>query len=117
MSFIAYGKRNKNEEHAVFNQTLMPLKLLHHTCNHLTVRYELVVAPEPGVGDVLPVREEDEGERAVEGDARPGRDLAAVSPPEGCVDQGGHLDAGDLGEQVEVLVVTSGKRKRYGYYS
>ena len=71
----------------------------------LTVRYELVAAAEPGVRDVLPVREEDEGERVVERDARARRDLAAVAPAERGVDQRAHVRAGDLGEQVQVFVV------------
>ena len=85
----------------------------------LTVWDEPEGAREPDLGDVVPVGVEDEGEVAVERDARPRRDLAAVAPAEGRLDQRGDVLALDLREQVQVLVVTSegGKSQSFPVFS
>ena len=77
--------------------------------NH-TVRDELIEAGEPGLGDVCPVGEEDESEGLVEGDALPGRVLATEPPPERRLDQRLAVRLLDLGEHVQVLVETPGRK-------
>ena len=78
-------------------------------CLH-TVRDELIEAGEPGLGDVCPVGEEDESEGLVEGDALPGRVLATEPPPERRLDQRLAVRLLDLGEHVQVLVETPGRK-------
>ena len=80
--------------------------LLRHSVT-LTVGDEPEGAREPDLCDVVPVGVEDEGEVAVERDARPRRDLAAVPPAEGRLDERGDVLSLDLREQVQVLVVAS----------
>ena len=80
--------------------------LLRHSVT-LTVGDEPEGAREPDLCDVVPVGVEDEGEVAVERDARPRRDLAAVPSAEGRLDERGDVLSLDLREQVQVLVVAS----------
>ena len=75
-----------------------------------TVRDELIEAGEPGLGDVCPVGEEDESKGLVEGDALPGRVLAAESASEGRLYQGLAVGLLYLGEHVQVFVKTSEKK-------
>ena len=60
--------------------------------------------------EALPVGEEDEGEGLVEGDALPGRVLAAEPPSERGLDQRLAVRLLYLREHVEVLVETPGSK-------
>ena len=60
--------------------------------------------------EALPVGEEDEGEGLVEGDALPGRVLAAEPPSERRLDQRLAVRLLYLREHVEVLVETPGSK-------
>ena len=60
--------------------------------------------------EALPVGEEDEGEGLVEGDALPGRVLAAKPPSERGLDQRLAVRLLYLREHVEVLVKTPGSK-------
>ena len=94
------------------------LMYIYSSAVSLTVGDEPEGAREPDLCDVVPVGVEDEGEVAVERDARPRRDLAAVAPAEGRLDQRGDVLPLDLREQVQVLVVASEEKSLYSplYY-
>ena len=72
-----------------------------------TIRYEAEGSSEPSFRDVVPVGEEHKAERPVEGDPRPRGNLPAEATSERRLDQGGHIVAFNLGEQVKVFVIAS----------